>query len=113
MDAELYKSVVGDGHHALSGIAVWLCKGVELLEVDLNQTRLFLQLSPRGFLKRFLHPHETAWQRPRVLKRLQLALDQQDLEITFVETEHDAVDGERRPRVLVRKGHRSAFPIAT
>ena len=45
--------------------------------------------------------HEAAGQRPGMLERLELALDEQDLEIGDVEAEDDAVDGERGAGILM------------
>ena len=86
-------------------------EGVELLEVDVVDAGLLLELARRGFVDGLVEPHEPAGQRPGVLERRQLALDQEHLEVGLVEAEHHAVDGERRARILVRVGHgRSALP---
>src|SRR5690606_24294931 len=100
---------------------------IELLEVDVGDARLLLELAARRLVKGLVDSHEAAGQRPRVLERRQLALDQQHLEVgpaarsesgplhlRLAETEHDTIHRERRSRILVRVArHRSAFPIAT
>ena len=94
--AELGERVVRDGDDALARIAIERAERVELLEVDVGDAGFLLELAARGVVERLVDADEAAGQRPRVLERLQLALDQQHLEVGLVEPEHDAVDGERR-----------------
>jgi hypothetical protein len=112
--AELGERVVRHGDDALARIAAERAERVELLEVDVVDAGLLLELALRGLVDGLVEPHEPTRQRPRVLERRQLALDQQHLEIGLVEAEHHAVHRQRRPRIFVGVGHaRSAFPAAT
>jgi hypothetical protein len=112
--AELGERVVRHGDDALARIAAERAERVELLEVHVLDPGLLLELALRGLVDRLAEPHEPAGQRPRVLERRQLALDQQHLQIGLVEAEHHAVHRQRRAGILVRVAHaRSAFPAAT
>jgi hypothetical protein len=98
--AELDQRVVRDRHDPLARIALERAEGVELLEERVGDAGLLAQLAARRLVERLVDVHEAARQGPRVRRR-QRALDQEHLEVGGVEAEHDAVDGERRPRVLV------------
>ena len=107
---ELRERVVRDGDHALARIAIDRSERVELLEVDLGHARLLLELAARCLVEGLVDPDEPAGQRPGVQERRDLALDEQHLEARVIEPEHDAIDRDRRARVIVRVlGHCAAM----
>ncbi len=102
---ELREREVRDRDHAIARIAIERAERVELLEVDVLDARFFFELAARGLVERLFDAHEATRQRPRMLERLQLALDQEDLQVTLVDAEDDTVHRERGARVRVAKGH--------
>src|SRR5262249_22820955 len=72
---------------------------------NLGDAGLLLQLAADGLFEGFLDADEAAGQRPPALEGLQVAADEEDLEVLLVQAEDDGVHGQRRPGVFVGGGH--------
>ena len=105
MIGQFDQRVVSNADNALAGIAIKRSKAIKLLEKDVLQSRFLSQLAPGRVVQCFVHPHEPAWEGPLALERFKAALNQQHLEIGFIEAEHHAIDRQSRSRILIRVGH--------
>ena len=103
--AQLHQRVVGDGDHALPGIALDRAEGVELLEEDLPQAGLFLELTPRRLFQGLVDAHEAARAAPTSLRRAPGRAGSASLSAPLIETEDDTVHGQGTTRIFVGMRH--------
>src|SRR6185437_5832218 len=102
---ELNQRKIRDADDALAGIAIHRAKRVELFEEHVGQPSFFRQFAARGIVDGFIHVNESARQCQASLKRLQGALNEQYLELTFIEAEDNAVHGQSRTGIFVCMWH--------
>ena len=66
---------------------------------------LTVEFTTRRGIQCFVQVHKPSGKRPPAFERLETALDQQHLELAFIEPKDDAIDCERRTRIFVGIGH--------
>ncbi len=109
MVADVDQGVIGHGDDPLAGIALQLAERVKLLEEHFREARLLTQLAAGGVFERFIDVHKPARQRPHSGERIEIALDQHDLQILFIEPEDDAIDGQGRASIRVGVRHQDGL----
>ena len=94
MLAELYQSIIGNRDNALPGVAIDRAKGVELLEVHTPNASFLAKLSEGCIIDGFVDLNEAPGQSPGPLERPQSTLDEEDLQVFFIQIEpkNDAID---------------------
>ena len=93
MIGKLDEREMSDTNDPFARIAMNRSEGKKLFEKDIGQAGLFSQLASGGFIDGFLHATEPTGKRPAAFERLQTALNEENLEFAFVETEDDAING--------------------
>src|SRR5262245_4253199 len=96
---------IGDADHASARVPLRVTEGVELLQVDISHSDLFLQFTLRRLFQRFVNIHETAGQGPPPLERLLPAPDEQNFQIVFGDGEDHQIDSDRGPWVIAEFTH--------
>ena len=103
--AESDQGIMGHGHHPLPGIPVEVAKGRELFQEHPFESGFLAEFPAGRLVDRLVETKESAGQRPTSAERIEVALDQQDLQIGRVEAEDHAVDGHCGPGVLIGERH--------
>ena len=86
---------VCDGDYSHTGVSVDLAERIQLLEIDILKTRLFLDAALCRFVNGFGHSHEYARKREFSLKRIFLSSDGYDLQFAVFYREYEKVDCHR------------------
>jgi hypothetical protein len=110
---ELDQGVVSDADDALARVAAEGAEGVELLQKDVFEAGFLGEFAAGGIIDGFVHADEAAGQSPFSFEGFEGALDQEDFEFGFVETEDDAVHGQGGTGVLVGVWHIMLFSSHT
>ena len=85
---DVHEGVVRGGEHALTGIAAYLAIRMDLAHIQVVEARELGDDPAGGAVF-----HESAREGPFALRRLEIPLEQQQAELTLLESEDDAVHG--------------------
>ena len=84
---------IGDGNDPGDGVSVWSAEGVKLFQVDIGDARVLSEFSLGCDIGRLVEADEAARKRPLSRKWTVAHLDEERLQLTGVDREHDDIDG--------------------
>ncbi len=90
---DVHEGVVRRGEHPLPGVAPGIAVGMDLTHVQVAEARKFRDDAAGGVVQTLAFLHESAHQGPLSLRRLEVALEQQEAQFPLLEPEDDAVHG--------------------
>ena len=88
---DVHEGVVRGGEHALPGVAPHLAVRMDLPHIQIVQPREVRHHPPCRVIQALTLFHETACEGPVSLGRLEVTLQQQQTQLTLLESEDDAV----------------------
>ena len=88
---DVHKGVVRGGKHALPGVAPHLAVRMDLPHIQIVQPREVRHHPPSRVIQALALLHESAREGPVSLGRLEVTLEQQQTQLTLLESEDDAV----------------------
>ncbi len=98
---QAHQSIVGNGNHTLTWVAVGSREGVELLDKGRLKACLLPKLTQGAILGTFIHAQEAARQSPFPLIGVDATLYEQHFELSAVKTKNHAVGSHRGVRIFV------------
>ena len=84
---------IGDSHYSSSRISLRVRERIELFEIDVLDVGLLLELSRSGIFAGLMFVDESSWQCPHTLERVDIPLDEEDMELVVDDCEDDVIDG--------------------
>lgn len=98
---DVYQGIIGDGDHPARRVPARLAEGMHLLQIYVGKTRPAAEHPVGGLVGILVYTHQVTEQRPLVLVFVEVASDQQHLELMVVKPENHAVDGKGQLEVAV------------